>query len=271
MSEAKLTLIGFNSHMSYMNEDLFKNLIMPDGIDADMVKNNILFKGGEFEVLYSDPYMIQDMIKIWSHKWYRTFEKWINALNIKYEPLDNYNRFEDYTDTRKGSGSIDTTTSLDNKTVEGSTTKTDHEGSASDVSRHDEKGNDTTVFKGNKDTEHKVSAFDSSGYQEKDLDTTDENNTTDTERELRADDTYDHEEDSTETTKHDNTQTLESDGTAKTNTSDEFTFEHHAHMRGNIGVTTSQQMLKDELDIARFNLIDNITDIFLREFVIPVY
>lgn len=40
---------------------------------------------------------------------------------------------------------------------------------------------------------------------------------------------------------------------------------------GNIGVTTSQQMLQAELDIASWNMYEHITDVFLSEFVIPVF
>ena len=40
---------------------------------------------------------------------------------------------------------------------------------------------------------------------------------------------------------------------------------------GNIGVTTSQQMLQQELDIAQWNIYEHITDLFLNEFVIPIY
>lgn len=40
---------------------------------------------------------------------------------------------------------------------------------------------------------------------------------------------------------------------------------------GNIGITTSQQMLQSELDIASWNLYEHITDIFLSEFIIPVF
>ena len=40
---------------------------------------------------------------------------------------------------------------------------------------------------------------------------------------------------------------------------------------GNIGVTTSQQMLQAELDVASWNLYEHITDIFLSEFIIPVF
>lgn len=211
MSESKLTIIGFNNYMESMGDDLFKHLIMPDGIDQNALKENIMLRGGEFEVLYSDPYFMQDSIRVWVHKWWRTFEKWVNALNVKYAPLDNYDRYEDYTDTHTGSGSIDTTTTLDNTVTDDAT------------------------------SEGKVNAYDSTSYQPKEL------------------------------TDYDNTTTLDSDGTSNTTTSDSKTIEHHAHLHGNIGVTTSQQMLQAELDVQRFNLIEQITDIFLREYVLPIY
>lgn len=215
MSESKMTIIGFNNLLQSLNDDLFKYLTLPSGIDVDTLKNNIMMRGGEFEVLYSNPYFMQDSIKVWSNKWYRTFEKWKEALDVKYAPLDNYDRYEDYTDTHTGSGSIDTTTTLDNTVTDDS---------------------ESTV-------ENKVSAYDSDKYQPKDE----------------------------SHTEYDNTTTLDSDGTSNTTTSDSKTIEHHAHLHGNIGVTTSQQMLQDELNIQRFNLIEQITDIFLREYIIPIY
>ena len=215
MSEAKLTIIGFNNYMKSVNDDLFKYLTLPEGIDKETLTNNIMLRGAEFEVLYSDPYFMQESIKVWSNKWLRTFTKWLDALSVKYAPLDNYDRYEDYTDNHKGSGSINTTTTLDN-------TVTDDSEST---------------------TEGKVSAFDSSSYQPKDQ----------------------------TQTEYDNTTTLDSDGTVSTTTADGKTIEHHAHLHGNIGVTTSQQMLQAELDVQKFNLIEQITDIFLREYIIPIY
>lgn len=49
------------------------------------------------------------------------------------------------------------------------------------------------------------------------------------------------------------------------------TFEHSADIHGNIGVTTAAQMLEGHYAIAAWNLVEHITDIFLREYVIPVY
>lgn len=41
--------------------------------------------------------------------------------------------------------------------------------------------------------------------------------------------------------------------------------------RGNIGVTTTQQMIREEREIAYFNLIDAITDDFKKRFCVLVY
>ena len=61
----------------------------------------------------------------------------------------------------------------------------------------------------------------------------------------------------------------ESSGTLKEDTSS--TSEHSGHMWGNIGVVSSQQMLQSELDIASWNIYDHISDLFIRDFTIPVY
>ena len=46
---------------------------------------------------------------------------------------------------------------------------------------------------------------------------------------------------------------------------------HKGRTHGNIGVTTAQQMLEAELKIARFNLVKQISDVFIKEFCIMVY
>ena len=100
MSTAKITLISFNKYLYEMEgKTLFDDLILPSGIDKDVLTGNILLRGGEFEVLYSDPYFLRDAVSLWGKKWYRTFEKWINALSLEYNPLENYDRKEDYSDT----------------------------------------------------------------------------------------------------------------------------------------------------------------------------
>ena len=46
---------------------------------------------------------------------------------------------------------------------------------------------------------------------------------------------------------------------------------HTGHVHGNIGVKTTQSMVLEELDLAKWNVYEQITDLFLTEFVIPIY
>lgn len=192
---ATMTIYGLNRYVSAGGGDLWKDLTLPDGIDRETLIDNILLKSGSFEVLYPDPDFLSYMIGVWSRKHQRTFEKWVKALAIDYDPLYNYDRTEEWTDDSTGSGS--------------STSKTQS------------------------GTERKTSAYNSSTYQP------------DNQDQMTGDSI--------------STDTGSTHGV------------HKGRMYGNIGVTTSQQMLQAELDIARFNLIDQITDLFLEEFVIPVY
>ena len=42
-------------------------------------------------------------------------------------------------------------------------------------------------------------------------------------------------------------------------------------MHGNIGVTTTQQMLESELSLAEWNVYEHITDLFIEEFCVAIY
>ena len=43
-------------------KSLFDGLVLPDGIDPDTLKSNIFMQGGEFEVLYSNPDIMRNMV-----------------------------------------------------------------------------------------------------------------------------------------------------------------------------------------------------------------
>lgn len=66
-------------------------------------------------------------------------------------------------------------------------------------------------------------------------------------------------------------QVNDTDSTDHTDTSMTSDSEHTGRIHGNIGVTTSQQMLMQELDMGYWNIYNRITELFLKEFVIPVY
>lgn len=223
MSSAKLTLIGFTDYLSQYHIDLWDQMLLPEGIEKDVLVNNILMNGGEFEVLYSNPEMLRGFIGFWCRRNYRTFQKWIDALNTEYQPLWNYDRHEEWTDEETGESSL----------IHGA--------------KNTQTNNLTETVEFDSETEGKRSAMDASTYQPYDQSIVD----ADTE------------------TKNTGTITNQSSGT-DTNSRD-LSSEHSGHMYGNIGIVSSQEMLQQELNIAAWNIYEHITDLFIRDFTIPVY
>ncbi len=223
MSIMKITMLGLEMALSPEGKSIFDLLALPEGIDKDTVTDNIILEGGDFEVLYADPYMFRAAVGTWAQKHLRTFEKWITALNIEYNPLENYDRKEDWTDS--GTKNSKTTGSGTNG----------------------ETNNGSVGNSGTNTVETTVSAFDSGSYQPSDKTT----------------------ETPATTTTSSNTLSGSFSNSEELHEGDKQT--HDGRIHGNLGVTTSQQMLQSELDIARFNLVQQITDLFLTEFTLMIY
>lgn len=243
MSSAKITTVGFYQYMNAYNNDLFGLLNLPPGIDKDTLVNNIMLRGGEFEVVYSNPDFYKSAIGLWSNKHYRTFEKWINALNIDYNPLENYDRMEEWSDTgsRINTGTVSDSGSHTNTGTQSTETI----------------GNDNFKGSGNSTSSDEISAYNSNSFQNDKKNTTNSSNSSETNTK-------------TNSTRTDNLS--ESNSNTRTdNLSEKTNSNRIGRAHGNIGVTTSQQMLQSELDIAKWNIYEQITDLFLSEFCIMVY
>ena len=196
-----ITMNGLNS--AYMNinngRDIFEDIALPDGIDRTTLIERIMIRCGEFSVMHTNiNYMHHQIINFFEcHFW--TFDRWIKAINTEYDPLENYDRYEEYS----GNGSS--------------------EGSSS--STGSDSGTDTLT----------KAAFNSSTYEPYEKNTT--------------------------------------SGSSSMSGSNDGSYEdeHTIHTHGNIGVTTSQQMLQSEIDVSRFNIYMEIAELFAEEFCIMVY
>ena len=342
MSIAKITLYGMYKYMEDMHTldpeapQLFDQLSLPEDVDKDLFIYNTLDRGGEFEVIYPDPETLHTKVHFWSLKWARTFEKWVEALAIDYDPLYNYDRTEtetrtpnltdkrtpDLTHERTADLTTERTADLtDERTADLTTERTPdltHERTAdltdertADLTDErtadltdEETPNTTKTLNGSRTEERQVSAYDSSSYQPAEkltvtdnahtealtgtnttthtgTDTTTHTGTdttthtgTDTTTETGKDTTT---ETGTDTTTHTGTDTTTETGTDTTTETGTDTTIHigtekwDRHVFGNIGVTTSQMMLEDQLRVVEWNLIDHMSDVFIREFCIPVY
>ena len=275
MASSKMTLIG----MYNWDDTIFSELLLPTGIDKDLFINSLLLQGGEFEVLYPDPRFMKNAIKIWGMKWFRTFSEWYKGTQAEWNPIYNYDRYEDarddgyrnYSSTNTADYTDKRTAALQDKHV------TDlKEDNTVDLQDKNTFGNtDTTSQIKKSETEHQVAAYDSATYQESSKDIIDNgdskvdhtgtvtvNKTGSESAETKGTDTMD----------HTGTDTMNHSGTlSDIEGQDNNTNVRKAHMYGNIGVTTSAAMLKEFYDIAQWNLYEHMSDVFTSELLIPVY
>lgn len=104
MAIAKVTLIGMTNYLEMENEDLFSRLTLPAEVNKQTLVDTILMTGGEFPVIWANPDFVQRMIGIWSAKMQPTFERWVYTLTRDYNPIHNYDRYEEYTDVENTDG-----------------------------------------------------------------------------------------------------------------------------------------------------------------------
>lgn len=217
------------------DEDLFSNMVLPDGIDRDLVIDTILEKYGMQALVRPDPSYMRKHIGVWSRRKLWTWTKLYNTLNLEYNPIDNTDKYEDYTDTR----TTERTTAGETASASGGTD-----------SRTE---NETTSGTRNETIEHDVSAENASDYQPDSRDTTRGSN-----------------EDSRENTAR-GTTSLTSSGTNNETEKYTDTFKHTLHTHGNIGVTTTQQMIESERESVRYNLIEEIASDYQTAFCLDIY
>lgn len=162
-----LSLLGLYQY----NEQLFDGMRIPAGVDRETLVQNLLTETAEFEILYPDPEFMANMIAVWSAKELPVWEKLEETLHYDYDPISNYDRNEESTNTGESLGKV-------------------------------------------------------AGYNATDL--------------------------------------VNSSG-ASTDV------KRKARMWGNIGVTTTQQMINEQREVVKFNISDYIIESFIKRFCLLVY
>lgn len=215
---------------------LFDNMVVPEGVDAEEVVDHIIYKYGDAPLFSPDPEILKYYIAKWSTRRLPLWERYAAAISAEYNPLENYDRTETRTENKEGAFKrIGSTTTSD----EGTVTK-------ADTGTVGEAGTDTTTDQRAADNATGWSDYDKSSLQRNNTVT---NNLT-------------------------NLETRDLSGLSRQNVNDEHSEDTTTSSRihGNIGVTTSQQMLTSELDlIPRLDLIDYIADDWHSEFNLMIY
>ena len=191
----RLTLIGLYNY----DNTLFDDVTLPTGYDKQTFIESLLLEHGEKCVLYPDFDFMKFSLGVVSRKWQHELKRIYDALYADYNPIENYDRNEQYTDTLTH-GANTTTTRLEDET-----------------------------------NENKVSAFNDSAYQP-------------------------------------DSKSTVSGGKVKSEMGGKDTTERYGRVHGNIGVTTSQQMIESELSLRlKNNLYSKAARIFADELLIGIY
>lgn len=257
---AFLTVMGLYN----FDNTLLNTLVFPGGMDGDKLKNAILLETAELEVVYPDPRFFKTAINLWSNIRLDTWNRIFHAAQLEYNPIENYDRFETETsgNTRQHSG-VDSTS----ESVQGSSV-TDGENSRTISNTTTTSNSNQGSGSDSQTTTNEITAFDSNALVTHDRSaTTGQNSSTLTQN-------------GTET--QSGTDTLTDDTTVTNTESKTGSFTHgekiadsasrESHIHGNIGVTTSQQMLESEIAISeKLNVYDYIVQEFKRRFCILVY
>lgn len=228
---ATVSLLG----LKRLNDGILGELVVPDGVDVELVKDNLLAETAELEVIYPDAVFMQAMIGRWSAKELPIWERLYKTTLLDYNPIENYDRMEEWTeaeDTKKNTEADATGTS-----------NTDTDGTSTRESNTDGVINDQKYV---------------SAYNEVEFTPTERDNNTQNEK---------------------NNSEQKDVGTVSVKTSAENTTDETGNRNllrkgrahGNIGVTTSQQMIEAERDVALYNIIDVIINSFKNRFCLQVY
>ena len=183
---------------------------LPANISRETFLMELFRNCAELELLYSDPDVLRPMLKYWSENRLPIWEELEKTLHYEYNPIENYDRREDWSDDS--------------------------------VSEACGNSNTTSSIKTNHNTTNKIAAFNAPADDQ-----------------LKTRDTTNNIADDKST----------SSGDSTTNTS--AGSNHTGRIHGNIGVTTTQAMIKEQRDVVQFSVIEYIVNDFKHDFCLMVY
>lgn len=290
---ATISILGLTD----FNPEVWNQLVLPEEAEShreDLI-DEICMECSDLELLYPDWNVMKRAIGRWSKHELPIWTRLYAAKALKYQPLWNVEEYrQEVRDTRDDGEHSKSLSGQDSRT--GSTTGTAGETLAEDISRNKELESDGTTS-GNKsgthseqttgtedvDTTNKSNSFNSgtmidNNQQIVDRDTSSNRSGTDSETtsgtahdEGTETESVDRDQTINRTSKDDTTESgthSESEsGTTANQRHDVYTVNRH----GNIGVTSSQDLLKQEWEVSQLDPEQVIIDSFKQHFCLMVY
>lgn len=226
-----ISLLGLYNY----NPLVLSELVLPAGVDRDTLIDNLLAETAELELIYSDGPFMQAMIGRWSTKEAVIWEKLLATTQFEYNPIENYNRQDDFREYSNHN--------IDRSRVDKNTSSSEFDGKTT--------GSEERQIIN--DTINSVSAYNELDFANKDRSTTDQGQTESAKQNSNS-----------TTTAQNKTDVNEEESGANNS-------EHSGNSHGNIGVTTTQQMIEEERRVVQFNIYDYIINSFKNRFCLLVY
>lgn len=303
--QAFWSLMGMYNHDNELLSTMNYPTTFTDA-DKDSFMYELFTETAEMEVLYNDPDIMKMLIGKWSKHRKPIWDHLIETTQYEYDPIANWDRHETVTETREHSGSesnssdativddgSDVLTNNLTHTDDDTITRTLNTKKGDTALRTDNlsetvsrtvtnSGTDTTTnsvngFEGsatNTTVVHDISALQHGAKAVESATTTNSgtqgNSSTITETGTVTD-TYDRQGRDTGTASRalDNTRTEGRTGNSTHSDEEKFTREYTG--KGNIGTMTSQDMIKQEREIAMMDIIDIMIKEFKNRFLIQIY
>lgn len=255
----------------HWDNNLFEGLQVPNGVSKDDTVASILLESSDFPVIITDLDTLKFSIGLWSRHRLPIWEHLKETTEYEYNPIENYDRHETESNTTTFNTTVASTGNTTNSGTDSVTNSGDdvttRDGqdsrTRSESNDHSKTGSDTST--------ESVSAFNESGYKDHTKTVTNYNSGDD----IDISESEDITRDETITLAHGKIETTLHGAVVDTTGSDHKTgtdsFEKEIYIHGNIGVTTSQQMIEAERKIADFDIVDIIVKEYIKEFCIMVY
>lgn len=218
-------------------------LFLPEELDRQTVIDNLLMETAETEIIYTNVGFLKMAIGSWSKKNLPVWEELYKTTQYEYNPIWNKD------------GTFLETQTRDLAATDHHTDNVDRVDALTDKDTRNFEDKETRDL--DDTTNNSVYGFNSSAEAPESKQVLEQNGT----------DTINHT--GTDTINHTGRQDI--DRTYDQNTTDTGTVTIEREEHGNIGVTSTQQLIKEQREIVQINLIDIIIDDFKRRFCLGIY
>lgn len=248
--------MNFQNQIDYLQEiphlDMLEGVTVPDPLQAETLKTQIVFRCGLLTPVYLEPEIMRAAITQFFIREQWNIEHLVNIILAEYSPIENTDKYSEHTETISGeSGST--------RTKSGTGTET-HSGT--DARTIANTGSDTETHSGSDVDTREISAYNSAAYQPDNKETIQHGEQIATQYGRGTTDSLQHGE-----------QVARSDSATETvSGTDDKTHSYTEHTHGNIGVTTNQDMINQELELLRhFDVYDWIAAKLEHELFLQIY